>query len=111
MGGKEHEIQQRILLKIGSMPNVRVWRNNTGSIKSEDGRFITFGLKGSADILGILKGGRFLAIEVKGVTGRQSEQQKNFENMIKSFGGVYILARNIDDAIRGIQDAGTDLAE
>ena len=94
---KEHEIMQRILISIGSRPDVRVWRNNTGSVKTQDGRFVTFGLNGSADIIGLLRGGRFLAIEVKSEIGRQSEQQKNFQKMIESFGGLYILARCVED--------------
>ena len=94
---KEHEIMQRILISIGSRQDVRVWRNNTGAVKTQDGRIVTFGLKGSADIIGLLRGGRFLAIEVKSEIGRQSEQQKNFQKMIESFGGLYILARCVED--------------
>lgn len=107
---KEHEIMQGILISIGSLPDVRIWRNNTGSIKTQDGRFITFGLKGSADMLGILKGGKFLAIEVKTATGRQSEQQKSFQKMIEAFGGVYILARSVDDVNRRLNLERTELA-
>lgn len=106
----EREIQQNILISFGSLPDLRIWRNNTGSIKTPDGRFVTFGLKGSADILGIMRGGRFLAIEVKTATGRQSEHQKNFQNMIESFGGVYILARSVEDVKRRLESESTGLA-
>lgn len=106
----EREIQQNILISFGSLPDLRIWRNNTGSIKTPDGRFVTFGLKGSADILGIMRGGRFLAIEVKTATGRQSEHQKNFQNMIESFGGVYILARSAEDVKRRLESESTGLA-
>lgn len=110
MGGKEQLIMQEILLKIGARVDVRVWRNNTGSVKTQDGRFINFGLKGSADIIGLLKGGRFLAIEVKSPTGRQSPDQKNFQKMIESFGGLYVLARCADDAVRSINNESTGMA-
>lgn len=106
----EREIQQNILISFGSLPDLRIWRNNTGSIKTPDGRFVTFGLKGSADILGIMRGGRFLAIEVKTATGRQSEHQKNFQNMIEAFGGVYILARSVEDVKRRLESESTGLA-
>ena len=89
----------RILRDLGQIPDlVRAWRNETGVALSIDGkRKIRFGLKGSSDILGILKGGRLLAIEVK--TGRavQSKQQKNFEKMINFMGGLYIIARENTD--------------
>jgi hypothetical protein len=99
MGKTEHEIQQRILLKLGSMPDVRVWRNNTGSVKTEDGRFVTFGLKGSADIIGILQGGRFLAIEVKKPGGRVSPDQKKFIDTINAEGGIAFVAYSVDEVI------------
>jgi hypothetical protein len=38
-----------------------------------------------------------LEIEIKTGTGRQSEVQKNWENMIKSMGGKYVVVRSLDD--------------
>jgi hypothetical protein len=86
-----------ILLAIGSRPDVRVWKNATGVAKIDD-RVIKFGLKGSADILGILApSGRFLAIECKVGRDTQSPYQKNFQLMIETMGGLYILARSVSD--------------
>jgi len=87
---------KQIIIAIGSSKNIRVWQNNTGSIKIQN-RFVSFGLKGSADILGIIKGGTFLAIEVKTGKAKQTTEQKNFELMILSFGGIYILANSVND--------------
>ena len=96
----ERAILAEILLTIGSRPDLRVWRNNTGQMPTPDGRVIRFGLPGSADILGILKPhGRFLAIECKTEIGRQSEHQKAFQAMIESHGGLYILARSVNDVL------------
>ena len=95
----EIRIQQEILQAIGARDDLRVWRNQTGALRDERGRLVRFGLPGSADILGILKGGRFLAIEVKSPTGRQSEQQHNFERMVRNMGGLYILARSVSDVL------------
>lgn len=81
------------------------WRNNTGAhkINNDNGsRFVRFGLPGSADIIGVHKG-RFIAIEVKSERGRQSENQREFEKYITDNGGVYILAKSIDDALNGIK--------
>ena len=97
---RESTIQSRILLALGSRPGIRVWRNNTGALRDSNGRVIRFGLKGSADILGILAPhGRMLAIECKTETGRQSEQQKRFQEMVEKHGGVYVLARSVDDVL------------
>ena len=37
----EHEIQQRIRLACGRGP-VRLWRNNTGALVDQQGRFVRF---------------------------------------------------------------------
>ena len=53
-------------------------------------------LKGLSD-LSALKEGITIYIEVKTSKGYQSEYQKKFQQDIESHGGVYILAREIDD--------------
>lgn len=53
-------------------------------------------LKGLSD-LSALKEGITIYIEVKTSKGYQSEYQKKFQQDIESHGGVYILARGIDD--------------
>ena len=103
----EYQIQQEILREFGARPDMRIWRNNTGTGYSLDGgRIITFGLKGSADILGILTGGRFLGIEVKTSKGRQSKEQVSFQRMIEGFGGLYILARSTQDVALALAAEG-----
>ena len=52
--------------------------------------------KGVADILGCTKDGRALAIEVK-TTDKQSEFQESFEKHYKDRGGIYILAKKLED--------------
>ncbi len=92
-----------ILIALGRDPRCKVWRNNSGALPDARGRAIRFGLAGSADILGLLRpSGRFLAIEVKAQNGRQSEAQRNFQRMITESGGVYILARSVQDALNAI---------
>lgn len=57
--------------------------------------------KGVADILGVTKKGVALAIEIK-TTDRQSDFQKEFESHYKQRGGIYIVAKKLEDVI----DAG-----
>ena len=74
-----------------------VWRQNTGQATTS-GRRIRFGIPGCADIIGITRySGKFLAVECKSLTGRQSIEQVSFERECKSRGGIYILARSIED--------------
>ncbi len=111
----ESQTQAAILKYLGNRKDCRVWRNNTGKIADRTGRVVSFGLQGSADIIGIRKAffggygeigtwaalsvecGQFLAVEVKSDTGRQSEAQRKFQAMVEAFGGLYILARRVED--------------
>jgi hypothetical protein len=57
------------------------------------------GEKGVPDILGILKDGRFLGIEVKTATGKLSPHQEKFIQSINNTGGVAFVARSVDDVV------------
>lgn len=64
----------------------------------DGGRIIKFGTPGLPDILGIrAPWGQLLGIEVK--TGRaiQSQAQNSAQRMIEDLGGLYIVARQLDD--------------
>ncbi len=101
----EHQkLVHEILLKIGT--TVRVWKNATGVARFGK-RTVAFGLKGSADIIGLLPGGRFLAIEVKTGNAKQNKDQKNFQIMIEKMGGLYILARSTTDVLTVFEHART----
>ena len=97
MSAEEHKLLVSQIIKyLGSQRNFRVWKNHTGATKVGD-RFIHYGLKGSADITGIIQpAGVRLEIEVKTGVARQSKEQRNFEAMIERFGGIYIVARDLE---------------
>lgn len=86
-----------ILFACVGRNDLRIWRNNTGVAISGSGKKIAFGLKGSSDLLGILRGGRFLAVETKSPTGRLTTEQQAFRSMVESMGGLYILARSVKE--------------
>ena len=77
-----------------------IWRNNTGVLNDANGRPIKFGLcKGSADLIGIAKDGRFLAVECKTRTGRVRPEQELFIAAVKRAGGRAGVARSVQDAL------------
>ena len=77
-----------------------VWRNNTGSYTPEgSNRFIRYGKVGSADIIGVMKGGKFIAVECKSGKNQQTEPQKLFQKYIEEKGGIYILAHSVDELL------------
>jgi hypothetical protein len=59
-------------------------------------------LKGISDILGLLTGGRFLAIEVKMPKGYPTPEQKEFLARINRHGGIAFIARSIDDVKKNL---------
>ena len=100
----EAELLRQILLAIGSRPDVRLWRKNVGAAMS-GGRFIRFGTPGAADLLGLLQGGRFLAIEVKSATGRLTPEQRAWGEMVQRFGGTYLVVRSVEEAVSAVEEA------
>lgn len=77
-----------------------VWKAHTGGLPIPGG-FLRFGLPGQSDIIGIMPpNGRFLAVEAKTGTGRQSKQQRLFQEAVEKRGGLYIVARSVSDLDR-----------
>jgi len=102
---REAELQAEILRVLGGRPDVRLWRANTGAAQeSVSGRLIRFGIPGQADLSGLLAGGRRLEIEVKGPRGQLSPAQQRFGAMITRFGGIYVVAHSLQDALAVIQE-------
>ena len=94
----EAQIMRECLCWLQHQYFCRAWRANTGVAKIGE-RFIHFGLPGQADITGILRDGRRLEVEVKTAIGKQSDKQKQFQETIEKFGGVYFLVRSLNDLI------------
>lgn len=74
--------------------HIFAWRNNSGTLWVGE-RPVSYGHVGSSDILAIMPTGRFLAVECKSLTGVQSDNQKRFQEKIKSHNGVYLLVRSV----------------
>ena len=90
--GKEENAIQSAIMEYLTIRNILNWRNNNIPVPGR--RFI--GRKGSSDIFALHKG-KFMGIEVKTSTGTQSDDQKDFEKDVIDNGGIYILARCVED--------------
>lgn len=95
---RESDIQAAILIYVTSLPRSYFWRQNTGVFHDAEGRRrVRACPKGTPDIIGALNG-RFIVIEVKrGKGGVHMEDQKNWQRNCERAGGLYILARSVDD--------------
>lgn len=96
----ESLIQDQIRLALGAMPGLCLFRNNIGMAERR-GHKIRFGVggPGGSDLIGIYRG-RFLAVEIKTPVGRQTEEQRTFEALITRLGGIYVVLRSVDEALR-----------
>lgn len=96
MGLRHEDLLRRILLL--DLPNTRLWKNETGAA-FRDGHMVRYGLKGSADILGVTYNGKIICIEVKVGRDSQSLQQQRFQAMIEKHGGYYLVSRSTEDVL------------
>jgi hypothetical protein len=110
MANAETTLQQQIRLAVGSRSDLRLFRNQVGSLPDpRTGRLVTFGLaRGSADLIGWrtvtvtpdMVGRRlavFTSIEVKTPTGRLRPEQQAWLGVVRSAGGVAGVARSVSD--------------
>jgi RecB family endonuclease NucS len=98
--GPEAEIQ-KLILDYLTMRGIYHYRNNTGRRGG-----VSYGFVGSADIIGILPNGRFLAIEVKRPGGVASFEQLEFLANIAKNGGVAFASDNLQTVIDHLSKAG-----
>lgn len=89
-----------VLKALRTHPNVAwIERMNTGAIKV-DNRFVRFGFKGCPDVIGQLRDGRFLGVEVKASRGRLRPEQAMFIELVKEYGGIAFMAKGFDDVFK-----------
>lgn len=98
--GRESAALVEVLKALRAHPAV-VWceRMNSGAARIGN-RFIRFGFAGCPDVLGQLRDGRFLAVEVKGPTGKLRPEQAVFLERVNGAGGVGFMARDLRDVLR-----------
>lgn len=95
----ESQLQDLIRLELGRDGDVLLYRNNCGVAEMRGGFKVRFGVgsPGGSDLIGLYKG-RALFVEIKTETGRQSPEQKTFQQCVERHGGIYRILRSVDDA-------------
>lgn len=84
-----------------------VWRNNTAfnlfkyTTKSGENktRALRSGIKGSSDIIGLTRLGKFIAVECKIGNNKTTPEQDLFLHEVGTRGGLGIVAYSLDDVI------------
>ncbi len=95
------------LIEAAKKLGTKLYRNQQGSYKLADGRYITSGLcVGSSDLIGYsvrvitpdMVGQKvciFTAIEAKAASGRATERQMEFVKQIREAGGIAQIVRSV----------------
>lgn len=106
---QETVVVNDVLAALGMRDDCKVWRQRAGTFwtRPEPGATpLTCVPDGSADISGILRGGRRLELECKHPRGgKHEEDQKRRAAMITAMGGVYAFVRSGEEAVRVVDDA------
>lgn len=92
----ERDVKNELLVLLSNEPETTAWVTTVGKYRalySDD--IVNIGPEGAADVT-VLYGptGDIAFIETKTRKGTQRESQKRFERMVKSRGGLYLIARD-----------------
>jgi hypothetical protein len=72
------------------------FRAGSGAVQTMHGRFFKTGRPGVPDII-LCWAGKFVGLEVKAESGRQSQAQKKAEQDIAQANGQYYIVRSVSD--------------
>tara|TARA_R100000278_G_scaffold85747_1_gene65494 strand:- start:11 stop:409 length:399 start_codon:yes stop_codon:yes gene_type:complete len=113
VANSETKLQQEIRLALGTIPSLRLFRNQVGQLPDpRTGRYVQFGLaKGSSDLVGFKtikitpemigqEVAQFVSIEIKTERGKLTEVQQNWLQKVHDSGGIVGVARSIQDALK-----------
>jgi len=102
----ERDVLKGVLQALELHPKV-AWaaRMNVGGMQDSHGNHVRFGFRGLSDVVGMLRDGRFLAVEVKRPGGQPTTAQVEFLGLVSRSGGVAFVARSVEDVMRGLADA------
>src|SRR3990167_6033936 len=95
-------------LRLLRLHGAFAWRNNSGAVAygspGQRRRFVRYGLPGSADILAVLEGGRFAAIECKRGKTAVTDRQVEFLSEVRSRGGLALVVRDVMELEMELED-------
>jgi hypothetical protein len=101
----ENKVKTEVMRYL-KIRHIYCWSNPSGAVRIRSNKFMSFGKKGSADIIGLLPGGKFLAVETKAPDGRLSPEQREFLEAVTQQGGLAVIARSYRDVEAALTEAG-----
>lgn len=101
---EESKLLAEIRVALAREPDMVLWRLSAGLSFGLDGTQYRAGMvPGASDLIGVGPGGRFIALEVKTTTGRVSDEQKMFMELVRKKGGFAAVVRSVDEALAAVR--------
>lgn len=89
----ESDYQRLLLLEAPKrLPNIRLFPRRIAAVQIEE-RFVSFGIKGQADVQAILKGGQLIECELKALGGSLTPEQKVWRDFCKMWNVPWLLLK------------------
>lgn len=103
---KESDIQSDIMIALGNHPKVAwCYITTTGTFKGlKGGAKYKIGIPGMPDIMGQMRDGRLLGIEVKKPKEEPTDKQLHFLTLIKANKGISGWCSSVEGAIKIIEE-------
>ncbi len=96
----ESRLQAKLLLEAPKrFADMRLFRRNVGAATMASGITVHFGIKGQCDLYGVIRGGKIIEVELKGVGKNLKPDQRNWASWCAEWG---------DPAHRAYSDEGRD---
>jgi hypothetical protein len=92
-----------VLKALRAHPSVDWCERMNSGVAKVGNRYIRFGWTGCSDLLGMLRDGRILVVEVKSPSGKLRPAQAVFLDRVNAAGGVGFMARDLRDVHRCLQ--------
>jgi hypothetical protein len=104
----ERDVLSAVMQILGAHPKVAwVRRVNSGMamLPGRGGRPqpVRFGFPGCSDVMGQLKDGRLLCVEVKRPGGQPTELQVEFLSLVQRHHGIAFVARGVTDVLKALE--------
>lgn len=89
----ESDYQRLLLLEAPKrLQHVRLFPRRIAAVQIEE-RFVSFGIKGQADVQAVLRGGKIIEMELKALGGSLTPEQKVWRDFCASWGVPWLLLK------------------
>lgn len=80
-----------------ALADIYAFRLNAGKVQTAHGTWVQLAPKGTADVVGVLPGGRWLCVELKRKGGKVRKEQAEWLDMMRGKGALCVVITSVED--------------